>query len=342
MNYRTRLTSSVHATILFTTLLVLGSCIPGWAQGTAQEKAPQQKATPAKPQAKPAAPTGKTFPTPEAAAQALVDAAEAYNVQALEAILGPDADDIIHTGEPARDQEIAKQFAEQARTKIEISVDPKSKNRAFILVGQDDWPFPVPIVKRGTTWAFDSKAGLDEIFARRIGRNELDAIQVARGYVEAQNEYAEEKHGDSKVNQYAQKIISTPGKQDGLAWQNPDGTWDGPVGENVARAIESGYKTGKEQPYHGYYFRVLTGQGPAAPLGQMDYVVNGAMIGGFALIAVPAEYGKTGVMTFIVSNDGVVYQKDLGPNTLEVAKKIDRFNPDKTWTAVKEDERTSN
>jgi hypothetical protein len=324
-----------HRTLLFSCLLVLGFCMQGWSQGTAEKKTPPQRqaATP---------PTGNAFPTPQAAAVALVGAAEKFDVPALRAILGPGADDIIETGEPARDREIAKQFADLAHKKLNVTVDPKSKRRAFISVGEDDWPFPVPIVKKGTTWTFDSKAGLNEILARRIGRNELDAIQIARGYVEAQNEYAEQKHGDSKVNQYAQKIISTPGKQDGLAWQNPDGTWGGPVGENVARAIERGYATGREQPYHGYYFRVLKGQGPAAPLGQMDYVVNGAMIGGFALIAVPAEYGKTGVMSFIVSNDGVVYQKDLGPNTLEVAKKIDRFNPDKTWTPVTEAERTSN
>jgi hypothetical protein len=193
----------------------------------------------------------------------------------------------------------------------------------------------VPLVKSGTTWSFVSKAGLHEILLRRIGRNELDAIEIARGFVEAQDEYALSKHGDSKVNQYAQKIISTPGKQDGLAWQNSDGTWDGPIGEKVAQAIDRGYSP-KEEPYHGYYFRVLKGQGPDAPLGELDYVENGAMIGGFALIAIPAEYRVTGVMTFIVSNDGVVYQKDLGPNTAEVAKKIDRFNPDKTWSPVAE------
>jgi Protein of unknown function (DUF2950) len=280
-----------------------------------------------------AAPAPRTFSTPQEAADALIDAAEKFDVPALEEIFGPGGKDIIHTGEPARDQEIAKQFAEQARKKMDVSVDPKTKRRAFISVGSDEWPFPVPIVKVGTTWSFDSKAGLNEILLRRIGRNELDAIEICRGFVEAQDEYAEKKHGDSHVNEYAQKIISTPGKQDGLAWQNPDGTWDGPIGENVARAIERGYSS-RTEPYHGYFFRVLKGQGPDAPLGQMDYVVNGAMIGGFALIAVPAEYRVTGVMTFIVSNDGVVYQKDLGPNTLEVARKIDRFNPDKSWSPV--------
>jgi len=284
-----------------------------------------------------AANTTKTFSTPQAAANALIDAAEKFDVPALEQIFGPGGNEIIHTGEPARDQEIAKQFAEQARKKMQVSVDPKTKRRAFISVGDEDWPFPVPIVKLGTTWSFDTKAGLNELLLRRIGRNELDAIEICRGFVEAQQEYAEKKHGDSHVNEYAQKIISTTGKQDSLAWQNPDGTWDGPIGENVARAIERGYSAGKEQPYHGYFFRVLKGQGPDAPLGKMDYVLNGAMIGGFALIASPAQYRVTGVMTFMVSNYGVVYQKDLGPNTLEVAKKIDLFNPDKSWTPVAEE-----
>lgn len=278
----------------------------------------------------------KAFPTPQAAADALIDAAEKFDVPALEGILGPGGDDIIHTGEPGRDKEIAQEFAEQARTKMDVSVDPKTRRRAFITVGSDQWPFPVPIVKTGTTWSFDSKAGLNEILLRRIGRDELDAIEVSRGFVEAQQDYALTKHDDSHVNQYAQKIISTPGKQDGLAWQNPDGTWDGPIGEKVARAIDRGYSP-KDEPYHGYYFRVLRGQGPDAPLGQLDYVENGAMIGGFALIAVPAEYKVTGVMTFIVSNDGVVYQKDLGPKTAELAGKIDRFNPDKTWGPVTEE-----
>jgi len=276
--------------------------------------------------------TPKRFNTPQAAADALIAAAEKFDVPALEEIFGQSGNDIIHSGEPAQDQEIAKKFAAQARTKMEVALDPKSRSRAFVSIGEDSWPFPVPIVKTGQSWSFDSKAGLNEILLRRIGRNELDAIEICRGFVEAQQEYALNKHGG--VNQYAQRIISTPGSQDGLAWQNADGTWDGPIGENVARAIERGYSTGTEQPYHGYFFRILKGQGPAAPLGQMDYVVNGAMIGGFALIAFPAEYRNTGVKTFMVSNDGVVYENDLGPKTLEVAKNISRFNPDKSWTPV--------
>jgi hypothetical protein len=277
----------------------------------------------------------KTFRTPQAAAEALITAAENYNVSELEAIFGTAGNDIIHTGEPAQDRETARKFAELARTKMQVTVDPKTKNRAFISVGSDEWPFPVPIVKSGSTWSFDSKAGLQELLYRRIGRNELDAIEIARGFVEAQNEYASTKHGDSTVNQFAQKVISDPGMQNGLAWQNADGTWDGPIGENVARAIQRGY-TLKGEPFHGYFFKVLKGQGPDAPLGRMDYVVNGAMIGGFALIAFPAQYQVTGVKTFIVSNDGVVYEKDLGPKTIDTVDKIDRFNPDRTWTPVLE------
>jgi hypothetical protein len=283
-----------------------------------------------------AAASARTFPTPQAAADALIAAAENWDIAALEGILGPEGDKIIHSGEPARDKEIAQDFAKQARTKMVVSVDPKAKTRAIMLVGNEDWPFPAPIVKSGRAWSFDSKAGLNEILARRIGRNELDAIQISHGYVEAQGEYALTKHAGSTVNQYAQKIISTPGKQDGLAWQNPDGTWGGPIGENVAKAIARGYSS-RTEPYHGYYFRILKGQGPDAPLGRMDYVVNGAMIGGFALIAFPAEYGVTGVKTFMVSNDGVVYEKDLGPKTLEIAQKMDLFNPDKTWSPVLEE-----
>jgi hypothetical protein len=213
-----------------------------------------------------------------------------------------------------------------------VEVDAK-KNRAILVVGIEDWPFPLPIVKDAEGWHFDAPAGREELLLRRVGRNELDAIQVCRGYVEAQNEYALSKK-EGGVNQYAQRIISTDGQQDGLAWKNADGTWDGPVGEKVAQAIVRGYS--RNEPYHGYFYKVLKGQGPAAPLGQLDYVIKGVMIGGFALIASPAQYRSTGVKTFMVSQDGVVYEKDLGPKTLELFQTIDRFNPDKTWTPVLE------
>jgi hypothetical protein len=212
-------------------------------------------------------------------------------------------------------------------------VDSKSRQRAYVLVGKEDWPFPVPLVKMGDKWSFDAKAGHQELLYRRIGANELDAIQVCQGYVEAQYDYAFQKREGYDVNQYAQRIVSAPGKQDGLAWQNADGTWGGPIGEKIARAIEQGY-TSQSDPYHGYFFKILTGQGPAAPLGQMDFVVKDVMIGGFALVAAPAQYGVTGVRTFIVSQDGVVYDRDLGLKTLDEFQKMDRFNPDKSWSPV--------
>jgi hypothetical protein len=179
-------------------------------------------------------------------------------------------------------------------------------------------------------WLFDTKSGKQEMLDRRIGANELDAIQICRGYVEAQQEYALEKHDGSEANQYAQKIISTPGKHDGLVWRNPDGSLGGPIAENIADALEEGYSD-KAKPYHGYFFKILKGQGPAAPLGKMDFVIEGAMIGGFALAAAPAEYRVTGVMTFIVSYQGIVYQKDLGRDTLRIFQDIQLYNPDKSW-----------
>ena len=275
----------------------------------------------------------RTFATAQQAADALIDAAEKYDETALTEILGPDSYDIIHTGEPVRDREVAQKFAEQARIKTNVSLQPKNPRRAILEIGEDDWPFAVPIVKVGSTWSFDAKAGRQELLYRRVGSNELDAIAVCRGYVDAQHEYALQKRGTSGTNQYAQRIISTPGTQDGLAWKNDDGTWGGPIGEKVAAAIARGYSS-RAEPFHGYFFKILKGQGPAAPLGELDFVVKGAMIGGFALIAFPAQYRVTGVQTFMVSHDGVVYQKDLGPQTLELAGAIERFNPDKSWTPV--------
>jgi hypothetical protein len=207
-------------------------------------------------------------------------------------------------------------------------------------VGNDDFPLPIPIVKQKGKWFFDTKIGREEILNRRVGENELNAIEICRGFMDAQHEYAMDRHDGSKVNQYAQRILSTPGKHDGLAWQDPDGTWDGPVGEEVAQALQEGYSFqpgGNPKPYHGYYYKVLTGQGPAAPMGEMDFVVGGAMIGGFALAAAPAEYRVTGVMTFIVGPDGVVYEKDLGPDTLKTFQSMDKYNPDKTWKVTEDD-----
>jgi hypothetical protein len=278
----------------------------------------------------------KTFDTPQQAAEALVAAAEQFDERALKEIFGPGGEDIIFSGEYPQDRKLAANFAAEAHEKKRVSVDPKKGSRAFLLVGDEDWPFPVPIVKLGAKWAFDAKAGRQELFYRRIGSNELDAIDICRGYVEAQHDYSLQKREGYDANQYAQRIVSTPGKQDGLAWQNPDGSWGGPIGEKIALAIEQGY-SGAAEPYHGYFFKILKGQGPAAPLGQMDFVVKGIMIGGFALVAAPAEHGVTGLKSFIVSHDGVVYQKDFGSASLNEFIKMERFNPDPSWTPVPED-----
>ena len=275
----------------------------------------------------------KQFATAKEAADALVQAAASFDAAALKEILGPESDDIVASEDPVQDKNRAVAFAEKAKEKSSLE---QKGDHAIMEVGKDDFPLPIPIVKRKGKWVFDTKVGKEEILNRRIGSNELDAIAICRGFDDAQKEYAQEKHDDSKVNQYAQKIISTAGKHDGLAWKNPDGTWGGPVGENVAEALAQGY-TEKGKPYHGYYFKVLTKQGPTAPGGEIDFVVGGAMIGGFGLVAAPAEYRVTGVKTFMVGPDGVVYEKDLGPDTLKTFQAIDSYNPDKTWK-VTEDE----
>ena len=279
-----------------------------------------------------APPVQKLFDTPEQAAASLVEAAASFQVSDLKKILGPESEDIVSSEDPVMDKERALAFAAKAKERQAIEIDPEKPNQAVLAVGEDAFPLPIPIVKKGGKWSFDTAAGRDEILHRRIGANELDAITICRGFVEAQHEYASTKHDGSMVHQYAQRIISTPGKQDGLAWKNADGAWEGPVGEEIAKALEQGYtEKNKPQPYHGYHFKVLKGQGPAAPLGQLDFVIKGAMIGGFALAAAPAEYQVTGVKTFIVSHTGIVYEKDLGPETLEAFRKMELFNPDDSW-----------
>lgn len=278
---------------------------------------------------------GKAFDTAQQAGDALIAAAETFDVAALKEILGPGSDDLVASDDAVQDKNRATEFVAKAKEKHSIEVDPKNPNSASLLVGNEDWPLPIPIVKRSGKWYFDTKAGREVILLRRIGANELDALDICRGFVDAQHEYAMEKHDDAKVNQYAQKIISTPGKKDGLAWQNADGTWGGPLGETIAQALAEGYSD-KAKPYHGYFFKVLKAQGPDAPMGEMDFVVDGAMIGGFALAAAPAEYKVTGAKSFIVGHAGITYEKDLGPDTLAAFKSMERFNPDKSWTVTED------
>ena len=315
-------------------VLVTAFLVPASLAATKTKEAPaKQAAAEGTPQ-----PGQKEFDTPKQAADALIQVAGTFDVAAAKEILGPDGEDIISSEDPVMDKNRATAFANKAQEKTSVQINKQNRNQAILIVGNDNFPLPIPIVKQKGKWFFDTKVGREEILNRRVGANELNAIAICRGFVEAQHEYALEKHDGSKVNQYAQRIISSPGKHDGLAWQNADGAWGGPVGEEVAKALEQGYSNpSKPQPYHGYYFKVLKGQGPAAPMGEMDFVVGGAMIGGFALAAAPAEYRVTGVMTFIVGPDGVVYQKDLGPDTVKTFQSMDRYNPDKTWKVTEDD-----
>lgn len=274
----------------------------------------------------------RQFASPESASAALVAAAETFDVPALKAILGSGGADLVESEDTVQDRRTANAFAAEAKQKQRLRLD-STRSRATLTVGPSDWPLPIPIVQHAAQWHFDAEAGREEVLRRRIGRNELDAIQVCHGYVEAQRQYALTRHDGALVNQYAQHVISSPGKQDGLAWQTPDGQWGGPVGKEIAGAIAEGYKD-RYQPYHGYYFKILKRQGPAAPMGQMDFVVDSAMIGGFALVAAPAEYLVTGVKSFMVSHSGIVYEKDLGDSTLAAFRAMDRYNPDSTWKAV--------
>ena len=322
-------TRSLAARRLATTALAIG--LSGAAAMFAQTApAPKPAATSATAAVPPAG--ARAFPTAQAAATALIEAASNFDEPALAAMFGPGGKDLVSTEDPVRDKSYALAFAALAKDGHAVVVSSTNPSRATLQVGHEHWPLPVPLVKVAGQWYFDAKTGHDEVLFRRVGANELDAIEVCRGFVEAQTEYALDLHDDSGVHQYAQRIISSPGKHDGLYWKNADGSDGGPISESVAKAIEEGYAVNKTSAYHGYIFHVLKGQGPAAPLGELDYMIADAMIGGFALIATPAEYGVTGVQTFIVNHSGVVYQKDLGAESVTIAEQITRYNPDKTWS----------
>jgi len=271
----------------------------------------------------------QTFKTADEAMTALVTAAKKGDRKAVLAVLGPGGADIVSSGDAVADSEDRDKALAAYDDKHQIKMDGDSK--ATVIIGKDDFPFPIPLVRKGDTWQFDTAAGREEILARRIGRNELSAIQASLAYVDAQNEYAEKDRG-AGVGVYAQRIMSSPGKKDGLYWPSAQGEEQSPLGELVAQATAQGYRAGSGRiPFHGYYYKILTQQGPAASGGELDYEVRGKMIGGFALIAYPAQYGNSGVMTFIVNHKGTVYEKDLGPDTAKLAARITWFNPDKTW-----------
>jgi hypothetical protein len=271
----------------------------------------------------------QTFKSPDDAASALVTAMKSGMKQDVLKVLGADGDDIIDSGDDVADADARAKFLSAYDAKHSLKVDG---NKALLIIGADDFPFPIPLIRNKTDWEFDTAEGRQEILYRRIGRNELDAVQTCLAFVDAENEYAEKDRGDG-VGTYAQKIVSSPGKKDGLYWPSDSG--DSPLGELAAEASAEGYKaSGEPRPYHGYYYRILTQQGASAPGGEMSYIVKGKMIGGFALIAYPAEYGNSGVMTFIVSHAGTVYQKDLGQDTEARVKSMTSFDPDKTWKKV--------
>ena len=271
----------------------------------------------------------RAFSTPDDAVHALVAAVRAANDAAMARILGPGSVKLIRSGDPVADRHSRERFLEAYDQQSRIEVDGDAK--ATLLVGEKEWPFPFPIVHRASGWQFDLRSGAEEILNRRIGRNELGAIQVCLAYVDAQREYALGAGNAEGMHAYAMRLVSRPGRKDGLYWPVREGEPASPLGPLASKAKEEGYRA---QPYHGYYYRVLTRQGASAPGGAYDYVVDGKMIGGFALVASPARWGASGVMTFIVNHDGIVYQKNLGPRTSAIAGAMTRFDPDATWARV--------
>ena len=278
--------------------------------------------------------TQSKFATPDDAAKALMQALKTDNMEQITAIFGREALEAVASGDAVSD----KQDRDVVRLAMEQSWRwaPLGPDRQELIVGDEQWPFPVPLAKSGDQWVFDSEAGKQEVIARRIGRNELGVIDLCRWYVDLQKEYAADPHDGKQAGLYAQRLRSTPGHQDGLYWEtNPDEK-PSPLGDLAAQAAEEGYAKNQTEgsPFWGYRFRILTAQGASAPGGKKNYVVNGDMPGGFALVAYPAKYGSSGVMTFIVNQDGVVYQKDLGKDTLSLAAKMTEYNPDNSWTSV--------
>ena len=273
----------------------------------------------------------KTFSTAKDAAEALIKASEVNDTKALLLLFAPNGKDLTDSGDPAEDAQSRARFTELAHKKMALVPDPADPTKIFISVGDEDWPFPVPLTQTNGLWMFDSSEGQKEVRSRYIGAHELTAIEICRGYVEAQNQYAQ-THLHKGVPEYAQNIVSSPGQQDGLYWEPKKGELAPPVPADFAKAAQ---RKDQGKPYHGYYFRILTAQGPDAPGGAKNYIVDGAMTAGFALVARPAAYGETGVQTLIVNQDGVIYQSDLGVETDKSAPALTQFNPESSWTEVK-------
>lgn len=274
----------------------------------------------------------RTFASAEEAIHATIDAAAHNDAAALLQLFGPDGKDILESGDPIADKAMRNDFAQSAQDKLSIEPDPGDPDRVTFSVGEQNWPFPVPVIRSAGLWRLDPVQGRLEVLARRVGRNELTTMELCRGYVEAQLEYASEDRNKSGMLQYAQKIASSPGRQDGLFSAADPST--GASLNLVPAGFAAASAGAKPEAYHGYYFRVLKSQGPAAMGGDFDYLVNDKMIGGFALIAWPAEYGVSGIQTFIINHEGLLFGKDLGPRTASLAAQITRFNPEKSWRQV--------
>lgn len=277
------------------------------------------------------------YATPEDATEALVAAVRADDLRRIRAVLGPGSDDLISSGDPVADRRARERFvgAFDRHSRIELEGDVK----ATLTVGENDWPLPFPLLKRADGWRFDAKSGAEEILNRRIGRNELAAIQVCLAYVDAQREYALTQGNRDGLHEYARKLVSMPGKKDGLYWPTKQGQPLSPLGPLVAKAKEEGYGESENtahEPYHGYRYKILTGQGRDATGGAYDYVAHGKMIGGFALVAYPARWGVSGVMTFVVNHEGVVYEKNLGEATAAIARGMTRYDPDSHWSKAQQ------
>ncbi len=271
----------------------------------------------------------RTFATPEEAGRALVEALDSDDNRAIYAVLGRGSGAVFRSGDPVEDEgtRTAMATAYRVRVKYEMAGDAK----ATMLLGDNDYPFPYPLVKTAAGWQFDAKGGAEEIVNRRIGANELAAINVCLAYVDAQREYVLRDRDNDGLLEYARKLESTPGTQDGLYWETREGAPPSPFGPLAARARKEGYVKGTSAPYHGYLYKILTAQGKDAPGGAYDYVVDGKMIGGFALVAYPARWGASGVMTFVCNHDGIVYEKNLGRDTPTIAANMTVYNPDASW-----------
>jgi len=279
--------------------------------------------------------THRSFLSPEKAVTSLVTAVSANDREEMLAILGPGSKELIFSGDDVADRTGREKFL-KAYERMNM-LQKVSADKVTLCIGKDNWPLPIPIVKAGVKkWVFDTEEGKQEILNRRIGRNELHVMDVLHAYTEAQHEYASSDCGGGGVVEFAQNLISTQGKRDGLYWEVKEGEKESPLGPFVARAAKEGYADANLSPFHGYYFKILKGQGKHAQGGAYDYVVKGKMLLGFALVAYPAEYGNSGVMTFIVNQEGIIHEKDLGVNTTRTAEKMKIFNPDKTWKKVKE------